>query len=310
MVRSGYEFFGWNTLANGTGTDRAAGKLFTMPTTNLTLHAQWLINTYTITYNLGGTNDAGNPATYTVADGTITMGDPVRGTYVFGGWYDNGAYTGSPVSEIVTGSTGDVVLNAKWTAMATVSYNGNTATGGAAPAKQTKTFNVPLALSGNTNPTTYTINSPTITLAAHAAMANQNSIGWVTATNYGDSLWYYMQSNLVTTIPAESTGDKTFYAWYEPVPMVTRALFLNSGGTSNKTNVGDTIEVTLSAPLDASAVHPGLVRGDMTTGTDIGTYFVFWGAADTRMEYPNFHNPGYLETHAGFRIVNTNGTTW
>jgi len=154
LVRTGYQYDGWNTAANGSGTDRAAGEHFTMPATNLTLHAQWLINTYIITYNLaGGTNSAGNPAAYTVADGTITLEDPVRGTYVFGGWYDNGAYTGSPITEITTGSTGDRILYAQWTATAAVSYSGNGAIGGTAPANQTKTFNVPLASEEPPRPT-------------------------------------------------------------------------------------------------------------------------------------------------------------
>lgn len=37
----GYAFTGWNTSANGSGTDRAIGESFTMGNSNVTLYAQW-----------------------------------------------------------------------------------------------------------------------------------------------------------------------------------------------------------------------------------------------------------------------------
>ncbi len=41
MNRTGYTFDGWNTLANGTGTDYMPGTTFPMPSMDVTLHAQW-----------------------------------------------------------------------------------------------------------------------------------------------------------------------------------------------------------------------------------------------------------------------------
>ncbi len=41
LVRTGFKVAGWNTLTDGTGTDRAAGSTFSMPQSNLTLHALW-----------------------------------------------------------------------------------------------------------------------------------------------------------------------------------------------------------------------------------------------------------------------------
>ncbi|MDR1802745.1 MAG: InlB B-repeat-containing protein, partial [Treponema sp.] len=40
LTRSGYTFGGWNTRADSTGTNRAAGTSFT-PTGNITLYARW-----------------------------------------------------------------------------------------------------------------------------------------------------------------------------------------------------------------------------------------------------------------------------
>jgi len=40
-VRTGYDFVGWNTAADGSGTSYAPGSTFTMGTGNVTLYAQW-----------------------------------------------------------------------------------------------------------------------------------------------------------------------------------------------------------------------------------------------------------------------------
>lgn len=44
-VRSGYQFTGWNTAADGSGTSYAAGATFSMGNTNMTLYAQWVDTT-------------------------------------------------------------------------------------------------------------------------------------------------------------------------------------------------------------------------------------------------------------------------
>ena len=41
LVKTGYTFIGWNTLANGSGTDQAVGSTFTMGIADVTLYAQW-----------------------------------------------------------------------------------------------------------------------------------------------------------------------------------------------------------------------------------------------------------------------------
>jgi|GEM_PF-6319435 len=73
-TRTGYTFAGWNTLANGTGTSYANGANYTMGSANVTLYAQWTINSYTITgAKSGGTvNDTISPATRIVNYGSTT----------------------------------------------------------------------------------------------------------------------------------------------------------------------------------------------------------------------------------------------
>ena len=80
---------------------------------------------FTIIYNLnGGTNAANNPADYTVETATITLADATKDGYTFEGWYSDAAFT-NQVTEIATGSTGDVVLFAKYSEIALGIYTTN-----------------------------------------------------------------------------------------------------------------------------------------------------------------------------------------
>ena len=116
FTREGYTFNDWNTAANGSGTAYADKAKVTLAA-DLTLYAQWTPIEYTITYNLdGGTNAASNPASYTIQSAAITLADPTKEGYIFGGWYDNAQFTGTAVTEIAAGSTGAKTFYAKWTA--------------------------------------------------------------------------------------------------------------------------------------------------------------------------------------------------
>jgi uncharacterized repeat protein (TIGR02543 family) len=115
-TRTGYTFGGWydNEGCNGNGVTvipqgSAGDKDF---------YAQWTAIPYSISYELnGGTNVAGNPATYTVESLAITLEAATRGGYAFEGWYDNSELTGNAVASIAAGSTGDKTFYAQWTAV-------------------------------------------------------------------------------------------------------------------------------------------------------------------------------------------------
>lgn len=69
---------------------------------------------YQIRYVLdGGTNGIGNPETYTFETDTLTLADPFKADFVFEGWYKDAAFK-ERVTEISKGSTGDIILYAKW----------------------------------------------------------------------------------------------------------------------------------------------------------------------------------------------------
>jgi uncharacterized repeat protein (TIGR02543 family) len=56
LSRYNYDFGGWNTLANGTGTNYDAGSSYT-PTSNITLYARWHA-IYTVEFNVNGIGGA------------------------------------------------------------------------------------------------------------------------------------------------------------------------------------------------------------------------------------------------------------
>ena len=52
LTKTGYTFEGWNTEADGSGTEYVAGATLAMGTANVTLYAQWTINSYNVIFNL------------------------------------------------------------------------------------------------------------------------------------------------------------------------------------------------------------------------------------------------------------------
>ena len=187
--RTGYTFTGWNTKADGTGTayaDKATvSNLADSNGTSVTLYAQWKLNSYSITYYLnGGVNSSENPTAYAITTGIITLKDPTRTGYTFGGWYSDANFI-TRVTVINAGSTGNRVLYAKWTPV---------------------TYSITYKLNGGTNnsmnPSGYNVTTSTIELQKP------------TRNGYTFKGWYrdkeYTQK--VTKIKKGSTGNKTFYA--------------------------------------------------------------------------------------------------
>ena len=109
--KTNYTFAGWFTGINGIGTEL---KEDTTVTADMELYAKWTLN-YSITYNLNeGVNHPSNPDLYTVETSVITFATPTRINYTFDGWYDNSGLSGTAVTTIPLGSTGNKEFWAKW----------------------------------------------------------------------------------------------------------------------------------------------------------------------------------------------------
>ena len=171
------------------------------------------IESYTITYvNVeGATNE--NPASYNVETETITLKDPVKPGYTFGGWYKDAKFT-TQVTEIIQGTTGDITLYAKWVTEGdyTITY-----------------VNVDGAT--NENPASYNVETGTITLK-DPVKPGYTFAGWYRDGEFTDE---------ITEITQGTTGDITLYAkWIEVI--VPQTLEVEGG----KCTLNDK-EVTLSS---------------------------------------------------------------
>jgi uncharacterized repeat protein (TIGR02543 family) len=121
LIRMGFLFTGWNTVADGSGTPYAAGSILTIALSSVILYAQWTPS-YTVTYN-GYLSDGGtvpvDPSSPYATGSTVTVLDNTGGLYrfntEFAGWNTNQLYTGTMY---VAGNTfvitSDITLYSEW----------------------------------------------------------------------------------------------------------------------------------------------------------------------------------------------------
>ena len=125
LAKTGYTFAGWNTAANGTGSSYAAAATFAMGAANVTLYAQWAINSYTVsaTAGFGGiispanrTVNYGSSTTFTVApDSGYTAVVSGCGGSLNGSIYTTAAITSNcTVSAIFTPNAVQASLMTGW----------------------------------------------------------------------------------------------------------------------------------------------------------------------------------------------------
>ncbi|MGE5493851.1 MAG: InlB B-repeat-containing protein, partial [Burkholderiales bacterium] len=212
-ARDGYTFQGWSptdTIPQGSTGDK-------------TFTANWKATVYNINYVMnGGTNHPDNPKTYTVEQLPITLKDPTRAGYTFKGW--------SPAGNIPAGSTGDKTFTADWEKIE---------------------YKITYVLNGGTNhpdnPTTYTVESPTITLKDP------------TRTGYRFTGWSPTDS-----IPEGSTGDKTFTANWEAIEY--NITYIMNGGTNHAENPSkytvEKLPITLKNPSYTGHTFKGWTPND------------------------------------------------
>jgi len=140
LVKTGYTFAGWDTQADGGGTDRTAGSTFVMGNADVILYAVWTVNpTYSVTYNANGatgnvpvdSNSYLTGANVTVLD----KGNLEKEGSTFSNWNTQANGSGPtrfPASTFVMGSA-NVTLYAQWYEEAAagyaVTYNANGGTG-------------------------------------------------------------------------------------------------------------------------------------------------------------------------------------
>ncbi len=113
LIKTGYTFAGWNTQADGSGTDHAVGSTFIMGSSDVTLYAQWATNTYTVTFNSQG-GSAVDSQTVEHGGKVTKPTNPTKTGYTFGGWYKESGCTNTWDFATDTVTT-NVTLYAQWT---------------------------------------------------------------------------------------------------------------------------------------------------------------------------------------------------
>jgi uncharacterized repeat protein (TIGR02543 family) len=117
LLRTGYSFVGWTAAADGSGIVLNSGETFTTGVANMTFHAKWSANTYTITYRANGGTGSPTRATdsYTTGGTAVTLsagGTLARTGFDFAGWSTTA--DGSLIVGTYTTTT-NIDLYAVWT---------------------------------------------------------------------------------------------------------------------------------------------------------------------------------------------------
>ncbi len=180
--KDGYTFDGWYWDKDVWSKPFTANSLLDAPiSSDMSVYAKFTPIAYSISYEMdGGTHN--NPATYTI-ESNFEFADAQKAGYTFLGWYTDATYT-TQIKSISAGTTGDMTLYAKFE-LATYSIAYENTKG-----------------AENTNPSTYTINSETITFAP------------LSKDGYTFGGWYVGDTK-VMEISKGSTGDITLTAKWD-----------------------------------------------------------------------------------------------
>ena len=239
LTRTGYTFAGWNTQADGLGTHYNIGATYNL-IADVTLYAEWTAvpaATYTITYNGNGSTGGAVPGS-TTGNGSVNLetnsGTLEKTGYTFAGW--NTLANGNGTHYAVGASynlTADVTLYAEWTAIPaatyTITFDGNTNTGGTAPAVITGSGNKTLRTnSGALAKTNYTFKG-------------WNTLADGTGTHYAVGASYNL------------TADVTLYAEWTLTP----AVIYNGNGSTGGTTPS---EIPANSPITIDPNTGNLIR--------------------------------------------------
>lgn len=245
-------FYGWNTNSNMYGgTHYNAGETFTMPSSDVTLYAVW---GYTITWNLnsGEWVDYTAPTYYIYGKGLTlpTAAKISRSGYTFDHWELE--YNHSSIDAIADDATGNVTLNAIWTAAASsysVTYNGNDNTGGSVPTDATSySAGDIVTVKGNTGSLVKT---------------GQTFLGWSTSATASSGTFYpagykfeMPASNVTLYAVWGSAAEEKYY--YGSITITAGALTPGSTGTKGFfTNNGGEIATSSAISLSSTPGETG-----------------------------------------------------
>ena len=237
--REGYTFDGW--YSDESLTDDWNFEADTV-SKDMNLYAKWTARIYPVTLiTNGGTINSGNITEYTYGVGAKLPTDVTRTGYTFGGWYENGNFSGEPVTEISTTDTDDKTYYAKWTPIPyTVTFDSN---GGSTVESKTVHY------------------GDTVTKPADPTRDGYTFTGW------------YSNAELTTSWDFNTpiTADTTLYAKWTEIPTYTVTVSANpaEGGTvtSSVESAPSGTKVTVTATPEDGYHFVRWTENDTTVST-------------------------------------------
>lgn len=207
LAKTGYDFAGWNTKADGTGGSRPVGSTFTIGSENLELFAQWNPKSFYVSYDGNGSTDGTvpvdvlSPRNYGASVPVLSAGSLVKAGYRFIGWSTVSDGTGVPYLPAASFTLGDadVVLFAQWSNVAQVDYYTNGATKGTVPPDYEFTFGSTVTVSTN---------------SGGLAKPGYKFVGWNTKAD-GSGTSYGATGSITFVMPED---EVSLYAMWKVVP--------------------------------------------------------------------------------------------
>ena len=203
FTKEGYTFAGWNSKADGTGTNyinkQEVFNLTDVDGTVFNLYAVWTKDEYIISYNLGGGQVTNPVTTYSIDTEDFNLVNPTKAGYTFTGWTGSNGTVEEETVTIVKGTTGNKEYTAHYKAVDyNITYLSN---------------NDDAIVTGIGNPVTYTVEDSNITLNNPSDPDTYHYfVGWTTNLDTEEDL------SMNYTIDTSLIKDITVYAVYQTSP--------------------------------------------------------------------------------------------
>jgi len=292
-TKEGYTFASWNTQIDGNGTGFTAA---TAVIADITVYAQWTINTYTVIYNgnnnTGGTVPEDSSSPYEYGE-TVTVlnnaGNLVKTGYTFFGWNTqvDGNGINRTVGSIFDIGPSDVTLFAKWTANDyIITFNEDDAGATGDMAAQT----IASGSSENLTPCAFTKTGWTFA-------------GWATTSggtvSYADEASYTM-----------GTSNVTLYAqwtiWMGSVHNITKGIYYTTIQAALTAAVSDDIIEVADGTYNESIIFPDGEMITLRSVNDSSSTTITGDDGSATVTCSNSPNGTTLE---GFKIMHNSGET-
>lgn len=233
FVYPGYTFVGWNTQANGGGTEYAAGGTYTF-SGNQTLYAQWIPDVYSVSFNYDEGGVSSSSLSYTVGTPGLLLPTPTNTGFTFSGWFtssNGGDLIG--IGDAMFTPLNSIQLYAQWAVNAPnqLSFSANGGLGSIS------------AIVGNA--------AIPILLPPISGISNADFLfaGWNTLADGSGTAF----------APGESftiSGDVTLFAQWIPLPMDTLTFDAN-GGSGTVASITGSAGSTITLPDQAGLLMTG-----------------------------------------------------